>query len=145
MINLEDLDRMITDAMRNRNPLKANLYRMVKSKVTNIVTAKGRKDRTVTKEDVMAAIKKEYKEIQEELKFINPTNSAVTKALCAKLSYLDGLLPKVLPVSEAMDMIKEKFREKSERNMGNIMRMIKESGKTFDMKELSAKVKEMLK
>lgn len=147
MINL---DEKIKDAIRAKNPLKANLYRMVKSKVEKALQAKGRKDRTVTAEDVTKAIKKEYKEVLEEMKFTNPTNSSMYKALCAKLSYLDSMMPSVVPMDEAMEFIKEGMRRSSEAmnvspKMQDVMKYLKSTGKNFDMKSVSAKVKEMLK
>ncbi len=139
-----DLERLIREAIKNKEPLKANLYRMVKTKVVNIVTAKGRKDRTVKAEDILNAIKKEYKEVREELKYVNPSNSAVYKELCAKLSYLDNLLPKVAPLDEAIELIKEHLLATHNTNFGAIMGYIKKTGKNFDMKAVAAKVKEML-
>ncbi len=145
-----DLNKLITNAVREKNPLKANLYRMVKSKVEKELQAKNRKDRTMTAEDVTKAIKKEYKEVLEEMKFTNPTNSSMYKALCAKLSYLDSLMPRLVPMDEALDFIKEGMRRSSTAmnvnpKMQDVMKYLKSTGKNFDMKAVSAKVKEMLK
>lgn len=144
MINLNEI---IKTSLKNQNLLKANLFRMVKSKLETTLNAKNRKDRKCNDEDVLNAIKKEYKEIKEEIDAnwkLDPPDSTILKALSAKLSYLDILLPKEDPIEEAVVLIKDYLLATNNTNFGAIMGFIKKSGKNFNMKQVAEKIKEII-
>lgn len=123
--------------MKEGNTIKSNTFRMVKTKLYNILAVKGRKNKKPTVEDLVKATKKEYKELKEEMDFLYKSlkpNSSKLKEISAKLSYLSVLLP------EESDAIKQ-----SEGNMGKAMKFLKDSGKNINFKQASEKIKEALK
>ncbi len=140
---MNKIDELIKEAIREKNSLKVSVYRQVKTKLQKMLTEKGRKSRELTDEDFQKAVKKEFKEIKEELKFVNPMNSAIYKALCAKLSYLDIFIARTMGVDEMIKLIKKGIEEKGN-NIGLIMKYLKETGKPINMREASKKVKEMI-
>lgn len=142
-----DLNKIIKESLKDKDLLKANLFRMVKSKLEILLNSKNRKNRNVTNEDILNVIKKEYKEIKEEIdanQKIDVPNTSLLKALSTKLTYLDVLLPQIAPLEEAIKLIQEYLSVNNNPKMGAIIGHIKKSGKNFDMRAVSDKIKEMI-
>lgn len=141
MINI---DKLIQTSLKKQNHLEVSAFRNVKAKIVNMMTEKGRKDRTLTDEIILTAFKREKKELQEEIDIVFPTrNSAKLKALTAKLVYIDSFIPKELDEIETIKLI-EKAMKEPEYNMGSIMKYLKSSGEEINMRMASKLTKDLL-
>ncbi len=137
-MRIEDIREVIQKAILQKNTLKVSLFRAVLSKIE---AYKHNSSRLSIDEMIMKAIRKEYKELKEELSF-NKEDTPHYKAICSKLAYLDVYMPKELSEEEMYTLVHEAMLACD--GMGSIMKYIKGSGKEVNMKKISEIVKGLM-
>lgn len=136
-----DVERLLIENTKSQNKENMIVLRNVMTKVTNELKSKSNKK---TKDELTeSALKKEYKELQEELKDCRPERVEPVKV---QLAYLKTILPKEMLDSKAVEIVvaillNQGDRSKGMGNMKIVMNALKEQGLTINSKVVANCVK----
>ena len=136
-----DIEKLLVENTYSQNKENMLVLRNVMTKVTNELKSKSNKK---TKDELTElAIKKEFKELQEELKGCRPERVEPVKV---QLAYLESLLPKEMSEHDAIATVDEILTNHGDisKGMGNmkiVMNVLKERELNISGKVVSNCVK----
>lgn len=146
---MSSLSHQITEdmktAMREKDTIRLNTVRMLKSNIKNAAIEKGGADAELNDTEIVAVIRKEVKKRQDSYE---QYEAAGRKDLAdvekAEIAILEAYLPKPLSEEEIASLVDEAIKEvgaTSKKEMGQVMKLLQEkTGGRADGKSLSQAV-----
>ncbi|MBI3992773.1 MAG: GatB/YqeY domain-containing protein [Candidatus Lambdaproteobacteria bacterium] len=142
-----DLDAAIKTALKSKDATALAAYRALKTKVMVKLTEAGREGhRPLSDEELHALLRKEIKERHESNEFLDPAGETY-RTNAGIVAILDAHLPKLLSAEQADALIRQVIAATGAagpRDLGNVMKALRDSGQPLDMKAVSTRVKELL-
>lgn len=143
MAILQDLRARMTEAMRGKDEVAKNIYRLAYSEM-QLASARSGKD--VGDDEAVAILKKLVKSNEETLAVA--TDAAQREALAREVALLDAMLPKTLDVHEIMTALGPvaeaiKAAGNDGQATGVAMKHLKSTGAAVDGKTVAAAVKQI--
>jgi uncharacterized protein len=140
---VDDLKARMTEAMRGKDEVAKNIYRLAYSE-TQLASA--RSGKAVNEEEAIAILKKLVKSNEETLAVA--TEAAQKEALAREVALLSALLPKTLGVPEivaALGPVADAIRTAGNDGQatGVAMKHLKSTGASVDGKTVAAAVKQI--
>ena len=143
MALMEQINNDIKEAMRTQDKLRLETLRMLKAKVI-AVDARG----NLPDPDIIKLFKTYYGNLQEALETAEGANrSDLATKLKAELQIIEEFLPKMLSHDETKKLVIEAITHsgaKSKKDLGLVMKSLKEMSNAFDGKLASELAKELL-
>ncbi len=143
MALMEQINNGIKEAMRTQDKLRLETLRMLKAKVI-AVDARG----NLPDPDIIKLFKTYYGNLQEALETAEGANrSDLATKLKGELQIIEEFLPKMLSHDETKKLVIEAITHsgaKSKKDLGLVMKSLKEMSNAFDGKLASELAKELL-
>lgn len=142
-----DLDAAIREALKQKDQVALNAYRSLKTKAVVKMTEAGREGgKHLSEEELLALVRREIKERAESNEYLDAGDSRFRDNQ-GIIDLLGQHLPAQLSAEDAEALIQEAIASvgaNSPKDMGAVMKALRESGKPVDMGAASARVKELL-
>lgn len=145
----DKISQDIKQAMRDKDTLKLNVLRAVKTEISNAALRKGNIDSDVSDADVVSIIRKQIKQRQDSVEsFIDAGRTDLVSKESSEIDILTDYLPKDLTDPELDALIAQsvsKLESPSKKDMGKVIKEVKElSDGRADGKRISTRVSELL-
>ncbi len=142
-----DIDAAIRNALKTKDQVALAAYRALKTKVMVKLTEAGRgSNKPLSDEELHALLRREIKERNESNEFLDAAG-AEFRTNQQIIDILESHLPRTLGAAEADALIRQVIADtgaSGPKDMGHVMKALRDSGKALDMKTVSARVKELL-
>ena len=142
-----DIDTAIKTALKAKDAMALAAYRALKTKIMVKLTEAGRKGhKPLSEEELHALLRREIKECNESNEFLDPASEAY-RTNAGIIAILDAHLPKLLSAAEADALIRQVIAQTcaaGPKDLGQVMKALRDSGRPLDMKTVSARVKDLL-
>ena len=142
-----DIDAAIKTALKSRDATALAAWRALKTKVMVKLTEAGREGhKPLSDEELHTLLRREIKERHESNEFLDPAGETY-RTNAGIIAILDAHLPKLLSPEEADALIRRVIAATGaagSKDLGQVMKALRDSGRPLDMKAVSARVRELL-
>jgi len=142
-----DIDKLIKEAMLEKNSAKKEAYRAIKAELLLIQTgSKGQKARPVDETDVVKVVRKLLKERDEQVSMYDANSRKdLADMYREQIIYLKELLPPEISEDKIQEAVMTAYPNGfTQKEMGKVIKQVKEIYPTADGKLISEVVKNIL-
>ena len=142
-----DVDKLIKEAMLEKNSAKKEAYRAIKAELLLIQTGSGgQKARSVDEVDVVKTVRKLLKEREEQVSMYDANSRKdLADMYREQITYLKELLPPEITEDKIQEAVMTAYPNGfTQKEMGKVIKQIKDIYPTADGKVISEVVKEYI-